>query len=37
VMLRRGLVPNIITCSAVIRACDKGALPRRALELFDAA
>ena len=33
-MMRQGLLPGVITYNALISACEKGALPQRALELF---
>ncbi len=35
-MQRQGLVPNVITYTAFIRACEKGEQSERALELFEA-
>ena len=32
----QGVVPNVITYSALISACEKGKQPERALELFEA-
>jgi len=34
-MLHQGLLPNVLTYSALISACEKGALPQRALELLE--
>ena len=34
-MLLHGPLPNVITYSALIIACEKGALPRRALQLLE--
>ena len=28
-----GLLPDVITCNALISACEKGTLPQRALQL----
>jgi pentatricopeptide repeat protein len=35
-MQRQGVVPDVITCSALISACGKGKQPERALEVFEA-
>jgi pentatricopeptide repeat protein len=35
-MRRQGVVPDVITYSALISACEKGTQPERALELFEA-
>ena len=35
-MKQQGMVPNVITYSALISACEKGKQPERALELFEA-
>merc|ERR1712183_743538 len=35
-MQQQGPVPDVITCSALISACEKGSLPERAMELFEA-
>ena len=35
-MQQQSMVPNIITYSALISACEKGKQPERALELFEA-
>ena len=34
-MRQQGLLPNVITYSAVISACEKGKMLERALRLFD--
>ena len=34
-MLHQGLLPNVITYSALVSACEKGKLPQRALELLE--
>merc|ERR1712039_876525 len=34
-MLHQGLLPNVVTYNALISACEKGALPQRALQLFE--
>ena len=33
--MRQGLLPNVITYSALISACEKDALPQRALQLLE--
>ena len=35
-MLHQGLLPDVITYNALISACEKGALPQRALQLLEA-
>jgi pentatricopeptide repeat protein len=35
-MQRQGVLPDVITYSALISACEKGKQPERALELFEA-
>ena len=35
-MQLQGVMPNVITCSALISACEKGKQLERALELFEA-
>ena len=35
-MKQQGVVPDVITYSALISVCEKGKLPERALELFRA-
>merc|ERR1711920_888232 len=34
-MLHQGLLPNVITYNALISACEKGALPQRALQFLE--
>ena len=34
-MRHQGLLPNVITYNALISACEKGALPQRALQLLE--
>ena len=35
-MRKQALQPNVITCNALISACEKGWMTERALQLFDA-
>ena len=34
-MQQQGVVPNVITYSSLVSACEKGKQPERALELFE--